>query len=166
MRTCWEHNKNLLRTHWEHKKINNSRTPPPSIPKASLKEDTKVLLSACCNFSLVEHTFYFQLYSSFEIVLFSDHMFCLSKVQQCNPISKFSFMDQLHEQEFTLLLVDAFLNVVWAHLCSCAGPTIGAWFSTCPSTPSFYLSSVHFFTTFVFVLVYHIIYFYIFHAMW
>ncbi len=75
----------------------------------------------------------------------------------------FSFMDQLHEQEFTLLLVDALLNVVWAHLCSCAVPTIGAWFSTCPSTPSFYLSSVHFFTAFIFVLVYHIIYFYIFH---
>ncbi len=57
-------------------------------------------------------------------------------------------MDQLHEQEFTLLLIDALLNVVWAHLCSCAGPTIGAWFSTCPSTPSFYLSSTYFFITF------------------
>jgi hypothetical protein len=60
---------------------------------------------------------------------------------------QFSLKEQLHEQEFTSLQIDVLLNVVWTHLHSNIGPTIGAWLLVFPSTPSFHLSCTHFFTT-------------------
>jgi hypothetical protein len=56
-------------------------------------------------------------------------------------------MDQLHEPEFISLVIDVPLDVVRAHLRSCAGPTIWAWLLARFSTPSFRLSSTHFLAT-------------------
>lgn len=58
---------------------------------------------------------------------------------------QFSLMDQLHEHEFTSLLIDVPLDVMWAHLHSCASPTSRAWLLACFNTFSFCLSFVHFF---------------------
>jgi hypothetical protein len=55
-----------------------------------------------------------------------------------------SLMDQLHKQEFTLLLTDALLNVVRAHLHSYVGLAIKAWLLARLNTPSFCLSFIHF----------------------
>ncbi len=35
--------------------------------------------------------------------------------------------DNLHEQEFALVLVDALLDIMQTCLCSCASPRVGAW---------------------------------------
>jgi hypothetical protein len=56
-----------------------------------------------------------------------------------------SFMDQLHKQEFTLLLAGAPLNVMQTHLHSYVGLVTGAWLLARVSTPSFRLSFAHFF---------------------
>jgi hypothetical protein len=56
-------------------------------------------------------------------------------------------MDQLHEHEFTLLLVDVPSNFVQTCLHICASLATGAWLFSCPNTPSFLLSSTHFLTT-------------------
>jgi len=56
-------------------------------------------------------------------------------------------MDQLHEQEFTSLIVDVPTDVVRACLCFCANLAVGAWLLAHLSTPSFRLSSAHFLTT-------------------
>jgi hypothetical protein len=58
-----------------------------------------------------------------------------------------SLMDQLHEQEFTSLILDVLLDVVCACLCSYTSLIVRAWLLACPSTPSFCLSSTHFLTT-------------------
>lgn len=54
-----------------------------------------------------------------------------------------SSVDQLHEQKFTLLLANASLNIVRAHLCSYASPIVRAQLLAHPST-----CSAHFLTTF------------------
>jgi hypothetical protein len=59
-----------------------------------------------------------------------------------------SLMDQLHEKEFTSLIVDDPLDVVRACLCSYASLIVGAWLLVHFSTPSFCLSSAHFLTRF------------------
>jgi hypothetical protein len=57
------------------------------------------------------------------------------------------FMDQLHEQEFTLLLTNVPLDVVRACLHSCTSLTIGAWLLAHPNTLSFHLAFAHFLIT-------------------
>jgi len=64
---------------------------------------------------------------------------------------------------FTSLLAYAPLDVVWAHLYSCVGLASRAWLLACPNTLSFCLSSVHFLQHFIFISVYHILQFCIFH---
>jgi hypothetical protein len=54
---------------------------------------------------------------------------------------QFFCMDQLHEQEFISLLVNAPSNVGQTCFHSCASPTTGAWLLTRLSTLSFHLSS-------------------------
>jgi hypothetical protein len=56
-----------------------------------------------------------------------------------------SWKDQLHEQKFLSLLANTLLGVMWTHFHSCVGLAIGAWLLTCLNTPSFHLSSTHFF---------------------
>jgi len=46
-------------------------------------------------------------------------------------------MDQLDEQEFTLLLIYFVLDVMRIHICSYASPTREAWLLAHPNTPSF-----------------------------
>jgi hypothetical protein len=67
-----------------------------------------------------------------------------SLVVQSYPQMQSSLMDQLHEQEFTLLLANVPLNVVQAHLHSCIGLTTRVWLLDRLNTPSFCLSSIHF----------------------
>jgi len=53
---------------------------------------------------------------------------------------------------------------VWACLHSCVGSTTRAWLLVCPNTPSFRLSSTHFFTTLhIRFSIYHILKLHIFH---
>jgi hypothetical protein len=56
-------------------------------------------------------------------------------------------LDRLHEQEFASLLLDKFLDIMWAHLCSCANRRVNIWLLICPTTPAFCLTSIHFLTT-------------------
>jgi hypothetical protein len=46
-----------------------------------------------------------------------------------------------------LLLTNILSNIMWAHLCSCAGPRENTWLLACPTTPAFRLFLAHFFTT-------------------
>jgi hypothetical protein len=61
---------------------------------------------------------------------------------------KSSLMDQLHEQKFISLIIDVLSDVVRACFRSYASLVIRAWLLAHPSTPSFYLYSAHFLTTF------------------
>jgi hypothetical protein len=61
---------------------------------------------------------------------------------------QYYLMDQLGEQKFTSLLVDALLDVVQTHFHSYAGLVAWVWLLACLSTPSFHLSSTHFLTPF------------------
>jgi hypothetical protein len=70
-----------------------------------------------------------------------------SPIVQSYSQMQFSLMDQLHEKKIPSLLANAPLGVTWTHLCYCVGPAIGAWLLACLNTPSFCLSSTHFFTT-------------------
>ncbi len=57
-------------------------------------------------------------------------------------------MDQLHEYEFTLFLIDVSLDVVRAHLRSRVGPIAGAWLLIRPNTLLFHLTFAHFLLAF------------------
>jgi hypothetical protein len=56
-------------------------------------------------------------------------------------------MDQLHEQEFTSILIDALLDVAQTFFYPCVGPIAGVWLLAHHIIPSFYLSFAHFFIT-------------------
>jgi hypothetical protein len=60
---------------------------------------------------------------------------------------QFSLMDELQEHEFTLLPVDAPLNVVQTCICSYVGSTTGVWLIIHLNTFSFRLFSTHFLIT-------------------
>ncbi len=49
-------------------------------------------------------------------------------------------VDHLYEWEITSLLVNVLSDIMQACFRSCAGPRVGAWLLTCPTTPTFYLS--------------------------
>jgi hypothetical protein len=67
-------------------------------------------------------------------------------VQSYSQLQVF-YMDCLHEQKFASLLVDIPLDIMRAHLHSCAIPRAGVWLLTFLTTPTFHLSSTHFLTT-------------------
>ncbi len=70
-----------------------------------------------------------------------------SLIVQSYPQMQFSLMEQLHEQEFTFLLVDVLLDVMQTHLCPCVGPVVGVWLLVHLNTLSFCFSFIHFLTT-------------------
>jgi hypothetical protein len=56
-------------------------------------------------------------------------------------------MDQLHEQEFTSILINVLLDVAQTFFHSYVGPIAGAWLLAHHIIPSFYLSFAHFLIT-------------------
>jgi hypothetical protein len=55
------------------------------------------------------------------------------------------FGDRLHEQKFASLLIDAPSNIARTCFHSCVGLGTHTWLLTYPTTPTFHLSSAHFF---------------------
>jgi len=68
-------------------------------------------------------------------------------IVQSYPQMQFSLMEQLHEQEFTFLLVDVLSDVMQTCICSCVGIVVGVWLLVHLNTLSFCFSFVHFLTT-------------------